>query len=1643
MKKNKLLAGLLSFAMVASMLPMMPTAIAETTIPEEPMYSQTFETADDAADYAATSSAWSSEWVSDGDDNGGHMVYTRTDTSEYSGYQDILVQNYSVTLTNDVMYEMGYSFKPESGKFQGYVQSRVGARSIATRSNGTTFEGVTLSDVSEGYIDVKFQFKRTTVTMANGNTTQGLVYTRTSTYNSIAEGGVKTVTSSGTYTQYTGNYWQGLYLREDENGKTAKSFSIDNVYLKKMAIVENTVDFEVDGGVAVESMTAQNGTLVGDLPTTTHPDGYSFDGWYVDVDGDKAYTEGVDTAFDGTGITGDITVVAKWATTVSLTFNANGGAEDEQVVEVGIGQTVETLPTVTRDGYHFVSWNTAADGTGTAFDETTLVTEATTLYAQWQKALKASFVVDDEAYATVEADVDGNITLPTDPEKAGYAFAGWYAGETLLEGSDITDLVDENGEVTFTASWIATATLTLKTSTDGETYADYKTIEVVKNTAVDALPAPTTAPSGMIFDAWYTDEALTTKFDASSAVAEDATLWAGYKDAGYYLYYADFENKTYPEYFNSVRSEWTSDAADGNMTYTKTGTNTYGSPVSRTNTGVVNIALEENVWYETGYKVKVENGNFLANGFGFYIGDNTQIGNTSRNNQFKFADKTLLAYTFAKINGYVTVTTQFRLPTLSGETVEVKTVAEYTATDGTQKIETYEYTATKRTWNTTWKGFYFTDANSAQGVIVSFDDVYLKTVPVTEERIVTYNANGGVCDVETVTTTTGEVEEVTPTREGYRFDGWYVADEDGNATDEAFDRKNVYATMTVIALWTPVYTVTFETYGGTTYDAMTTADGTIDISALVPTKTGVGAFIGWYTADGEVFDGTGITSDMTVYAKYGTDVFKYTFDTEADVPSGFYSTSGWTSVWDESGKMKYTISTTSNNYDTLFSFIPAQSLAKNQWYEVGYTINMTGGTVTRFDDGVTIGNGGKSVVNLGKLGLLSDYKNVDGDIKVTAMFMLGDLTGEYDANNPLYNIETNMTAEYYVDGELVTKKYSEVLSNWESRNNLYKFSVGFAMTGDMTVTVDDFYLSVVENAETYTVTFDADGGVGTAATMSALNGSITGNMPTATKDGYQFMGWYTADGEAFTGKGITGDMTVIAYWAPIYTVTFDTDGGTEVDPISTYTGSITLPTPPTKAGVGILENWYVVVDGVMTDTIFDGTGVTGDMTVKAVYGNYIYKEDFNADYDTAFAVEAEEDEADQRWQSVVEDGKITYTLINAEAQASNSYATVFSANSNKITLDRTTTYEAGYTINLNGKDFPYANLGFYLGDAGLGNLTSFGSFGANSAGNITFAGKVIENSGADIDGDITVKVLFTIDGEGNDAQDSTDQYNGVATAYISYYSGGQIKEHVVSQTFMSHHGQRNSDICTFGGTALAENLSKTAPEAGYEITLDGFYVKIPESNTITFNTMGGDELESITAFAGIIDGELPTPEKADWTFAGWFKDEACINPFGGSIISGDITLYARWQQAPKIVSSTPSDGGYAGSRSPVITLTFDSEVDSGTIAGNVKLYDGDKAVAKSNYIVTSALSSDRKTVVTITVTGLLAYGTTYTVKVNNVANEAGPMEAEYTMDFVSERLEFGVEDVTIKDASSTYESVAAASGKEVTVSFTVKNIAND
>ena len=189
--------------------------------------------------------------------------------------------------------------------------------------------------------------------------------------------------------------------------------------------------------------------------TATPGGGQKFDGWGDDCSGTS--TVCVLTMDGAKSVTAAFSLIPG-VITYTVTFDGNGGTPTSTDVVVMEGESVDPLPTVTRDGYDFVEWNTASDGSGDTFTNSTPVIADITVYAIWQPTsvtyYTVTFIDGTTTYATRTV-ADGQSVggaMPANPTKTGYTFVGWNT-QSDGQGSVFTSGTVVTGDITVYAVW--------------------------------------------------------------------------------------------------------------------------------------------------------------------------------------------------------------------------------------------------------------------------------------------------------------------------------------------------------------------------------------------------------------------------------------------------------------------------------------------------------------------------------------------------------------------------------------------------------------------------------------------------------------------------------------------------------------------------------------------------------------------------------------------------------------------------------------------------------------------------------------------------------------------------------------------------------------------------------------------------------------------------------------------------------------------------------------------------------------------------------------------------------------------------------------------------------------------------------------
>ena len=314
------------------------------------------------------------------------------------------------------------------------------------------------------------------------------------------------------------------------------------------------ITYKTNGGAFADGKTAEMYNPIDKvvLPVPTK-DGYTFAGWYTSNDGGATLSDTPLVGWEPNTRAESITVYAKWEVTLSYDANAGeGGAAgtmDTVILKEGETTTLEANA-FKRDGYVFSNWNTAPDGTGTAYEDEGKykATETRTLYAQWIALPADSVAIHFKTSGGTAVDAivlkKGGSLIDSDqpvPSKSGSVFMGWYTsdddGVTLSETpyafSNIT------ADITLYAMWAAESyTITYLDGGGADfsgTFED-SAPSVHQSGTETALPVP--VKDEFIFAGWYENLRCNgTKLTALSAEGYDydITLYAKWVRTTYYV----------------------------------------------------------------------------------------------------------------------------------------------------------------------------------------------------------------------------------------------------------------------------------------------------------------------------------------------------------------------------------------------------------------------------------------------------------------------------------------------------------------------------------------------------------------------------------------------------------------------------------------------------------------------------------------------------------------------------------------------------------------------------------------------------------------------------------------------------------------------------------------------------------------------------------------------------------------------------------------------------------------------------------------------------------------------------------------------------------------------------------------------------
>jgi uncharacterized repeat protein (TIGR02543 family) len=519
-------------------------------------------------------------------------------------------------------------------------------------------------------------------------------------------------------------------------------------------------------------------------------------------------------------------------------------------------------------------------------------------------------------------------------------------------------------------------------------------------------------------------------------------------------------------------------------------------------------------------------------------------------------------------------------------------------------------------------------------------------IPVTVEMgdliasyTISLDANGGSVGSASLSVTynTAVGTLPAPVREGYSFDGWFTAVSGGTEYDEGTVYQ-VNNDLTLYAHWTAnSYTVTFSANGGTVIPASVIQTYGSEIGTLpVPTRTGH-TFSGWYTATSggsKIAATTKVVADITYYARWATNSYTVTFDptgglvSPASAKKAFgsaigtlptptragYTFSGWYTA--ATGGVKIAATAVVIGNVTYYA----------QWRINSYkvTFNANGGAVTpaSVTQPYNAAIGTLPVPMRTGYTFAGWYTATSGGTKIAATTKVtANITyyAQWKVNS--YKVTFNPNGGT-VSPTSLTQTYSTAIGTLPVPTRTgYTFAGWYTATsgGTKIATTTKVTANITYYAQwkvnSYTATFNPNGGLVSSASVKKAFGSEIGTLPVPTRAGYTFQGWFTAKsgGTKISAKTkVTANITYYAQWKiNSYKVTFSANGGS-VSPASitqTYNAAIgSLPTP-TRTGY-TFQGWFTAKSG--GTKISTKTKVTANITYYAQWKINSYKVTFSA-----------------------------------------------------------------------------------------------------------------------------------------------------------------------------------------------------------------------------------------------------------------------------------------------------------------------------------------------------------------------------------------------------------------------------------------------
>ena len=391
------------------------------------------------------------------------------------------------------------------------------------------------------------------------------------------------------------------------------------------------------------------------------------------------------------------------------------------------------------------------------------------------------------------------------------------------------------------------------------------------------------------------------------------------------------------------------------------------------------------------------------------------------------------------------------------------------------------------------------------------------------------------------------------TRAGYTQVGWSTVD----GGEKVYGFEDIYTkneALTLYPVWnTNKYTITFDTNGGSEIAPITQDYGTEITAPDNPTRKGY-TFKGW---DKEIPE-TMPAENITVKAQWEINQYTITFDTNGGSEIAPITQDYGTEITapDNPTRKGYTF----KGWDKeIPETMPAENITvKAQWEINQYTITFdtNGGSeiapITQ-DYGTEI----TAPDNPTRKGYT--FKGWDKEIPRTMPVENITVKAQWEINQYTITFDTNGGSEIAP----ITQDYgTEITAPDNPTRKGYTFK-GWDKEIPETMPAENMTVKAQWKINQYKITFDTNGGSEIAPITQDYGTEIT-TPDNPTRKGYTFKGWDKEIPKTMLAENIT----VKAQWEiNQYTITFDTNGGSEIAPITQdYGTEITAPDNPTRKG---------------------------------------------------------------------------------------------------------------------------------------------------------------------------------------------------------------------------------------------------------------------------------------------------------------------------------------------------------------------------------------------------------------------------------------------------------------------------------------------